>query len=134
MAVQKVPYPAPGIAAFEKLDDYVAGFLLSGSWPVMSTGYPMRVKADTTLKQFSVVTMGVGGLELATKAGAKPVGILTDPVTGASDGSTTVPVIYSGCFDPEALVWDDSFATAADKAKAFEGAASPTQVLIRARG
>lgn len=134
MADVKVPYPEAGLAAFEALDDYSAGILLSGSWPVLSPGYPLPVTADLELQQFAVVGLSAGKLVMATAGGVKPIGVLTQHVVGASDGETTVPVFYSGCFNPDALVWDASFNTDELKRAAFEGSPSPTQVLIRARG
>lgn len=134
MADVKVPYPEVGLAAFEKLDDYEAGFLLSGSWPILSPGYPLPVPADAEYKQFLVVALVAGEIVPATKAGPKPVGVLTQQVTGNADGTTTVPVFFSGCFDPAALIWDASFVTLEDKKAAFFGASSPTDVLIRERG
>ncbi len=134
----KVPYPEAGLAAFEKLDDYLADILLSGSWPILSPGYPLPVTADLELQQFAVVGLEDGALVLAThdddpEVAIKPIGVLTQHVVGKSDGTTTVPVFYSGCFNPDALVWDDSFDTEEKKRAAFEGSPTPTQVLIRSR-
>lgn len=137
MALKTIPYPEAGLAAFEELDNWTADLLISGNWPPLSPGYPLPVAADQELKQFEVVGLTAGKLVPAVKGGATPVtpiGIVTQAVTGASDGTTTVPVLYAGCFNPDALVWDASYATDEDKRSAFEGAPAPTQIVIRARG
>jgi hypothetical protein len=51
--------------------------------------------------------------------------------TDTTAGDAVASVYRAGCFNPDALVWDASFDTAAEKAKAFEGAPSPTQIIIR---
>lgn len=139
MAEVKVPYPEVGLAAFEALDDYDTGILLSGSWPVLSPGYPLPVTADLELDQFTVVGLTAGKLVKATwnadaELGVKPIGVLTQHVIGNDTGTTTVPVFFSGCFNPDALVWDASFDTMQKKIDAFMGSPSPTEVLIRERG
>lgn len=139
MADVKVPYPEAGLAAFEALDEYSAGILLSGSWPVLSPGYPLPVTADLELEQFTVVGLTAGKLVKATwnatpANAVKPIGVLTQAVVGNSDGTTTVPVFFSGCFNPDALVWDATFDTMQKKIDAFFGSPSPTEVLIRERG
>ena len=135
----KIPYPEVGLAAFEKLDTYHADLLISGSHPPLAPGYPMTVTASQALQQFHVVGLVDGKLVpavwSATPADAvQAVGIVTQAVVGNDEGTTTVPVFYSGCFNPSMLVWDESFDTPEKKANAFNGAPTPTQILIRARG
>jgi hypothetical protein len=140
MADVKIPYPEAGLAAFEALDSYEAGLLISGNWPPLSPGYPLEVKADEELPQFAVVGLDSDGkLVMATydddpSAAIKPIGICTQAVKGDSGGGTTVPVIYSGCFNPDMLVWDDSFDTDEKKLNAFVGSPTPTQIVLRKRG
>ncbi|MDQ0317717.1 hypothetical protein [Amorphus orientalis] len=135
MANEKVPYPEAGQAAFEQLDDYHSDLLISGSWPILSPGYPLPVKADEELKKFQVCGRDSNGdVVPAVKDTVQASLICTQAVTGATDGTTTAPFFYAGCFNPDALVWDASYATDEDKRAAFEGAPSPTQILIRARG
>lgn len=133
MADVTVPYPEAGLAAFETLDSYSANILYSGSHPEPAPGYPFPVTADLELKQFEVVSITAGKLVKATASGSKAIGIVSQAVKGASDGSTTVPVLYSGCFNPDALVWDASFDTLEKKQAAFSGSPTPTNVLLRER-
>lgn len=51
----------------------------------------------------------------------------------STGGDVGAEVWRGGNFKPEALVWDAGYATDADKAKAFEGAPSPTQIVITAQ-
>lgn len=133
MADVKVPYPEVGLAAFEELDAYAADILYSGSDPKPAPGHPFPVTADLELKQFEVVTLTAGKLAKATASGTKAIGIVSQAVKGNADGTTTVPVLWSGCFNPDALVWDASFDTLAKKENAFFGAPTPTTVLLRER-
>lgn len=133
MAEVKVPYPETGLAAFEVLDEYTAGFLLSGSDPKLEPGYPLPIADGTVLEQFAVVGLSGGFLVMANNTTIKPIGVVTQAVTGAG-GDMTVPVFFSGNFNPEALVWDASFDTMQKKINAFFGSPSPTRILIRERG
>lgn len=55
---------------------------------------------------------------------------LIDIVVGTS--SISAPVVRSGCYNPNLLNWDDSFTTTAQKMGAFEGAPTPTHIILRA--
>lgn len=58
------------------------------------------------------------------------VGVLAYAVD-ASAADAPAHVWRTGCLNPEMLVWPASYDTDAKKAKAFEGAPSPTQIIIR---
>lgn len=133
MVDRQIPYPEAGLAAFEQLDNYSAGLLISGSFPPLAPGYPLPIGAGVELAQFAVVGLSGGNLVMATNA-IKPVGVLTQHVIGDADGGTTVDIFFSGCFNPAMLVWHADFNTDAKKVAAFMGSPSPTQILIRARG
>lgn len=139
MADVTVPYIEAGEASFEQLDTYLQKFLIAGEHPKLAS-FPMTVKAAQTLAQFAVVGLDASGdLVPATfnadpALGIKPVGVVTQAVTGAADGSTTVPTFYSGSFNPDALVWDATFDTDGKKATAFNGSPTPTNVTLRKRG
>lgn len=60
------------------------------------------------------------------------VGItVTAVVTDASATRKGGPVYRGGCFNPDKLNWPASFNTDARKFSAFEGAPSPTAIVIR---
>ncbi|MFU1607313.1 head decoration protein [Sulfitobacter pontiacus] len=65
----------------------------------------------------------------ADGATVKAVGVLPYAVD-ASDGDVGAEIWRGGNFKPEALVWNAGYADAAAKQKAFEGAPSPTQIVI----
>ncbi|MFC3724398.1 head decoration protein [Neoaquamicrobium sediminum] len=140
MAEVAVPYLEAGEAAFEVLDEYTQRFLLSGNHPPLAPGYPMRVDADQALSQFHVVGLDADGDLVPATWNADPalavkaIGVVTQAVVGNSDGTTTVPVFYSGCFNPDALVWDASFDTEGKKMTAFNGSPTPTTITLRKRG
>ena len=128
----KIPYGDPGQASFEEIATWSNDILLSGAEPEIAT-FPMKYKYNTILAQFAVVGLSSSGdITAAIKDVTPAIGVLTQSVVQTLAGS--VPVFYSGCFNPDVLVWDASYATDADKAAAFSGAPTPTQILIRKRG
>ncbi|WP_031268951.1 MULTISPECIES: head decoration protein [unclassified Labrenzia] len=134
MADVTVPYMETGLAAFEELDSYQQQFLLSGSHPPFATGIPMTIKASEDIKQFHVVGLDASDLIVPAVEGVtQAIGIASQAVIGNVGGTTTAPIIYSGCFNPDALVWDASYDTDAKKEAAFRGAPTPTQITIRRR-
>ena len=100
----------------------------------------MEVKPDEVLQQFHVVGFDAAMLLVPAVWSADPlvaiqaIGVVTQAVTGATGGGTTVPTFYSGCFNPDALVWHASFDTEVKKRDAFIGSPTPTQITIRTRG
>ena len=139
MADVKVPYPEAGQAAFEELDTHLQEFLYSGSHPAPAPGIPLEVKADEVLEQFHVVGLDANDVLVPAVWNADPglaiqaVGVCSQAVIGATGGGTKVPTLYTGCFNPDALVWDASFDTDGKKAGAFNGAPTPTTIVIRKR-
>lgn len=134
MANVTVPYIEQGLAAFEELDSYHQSFLLSGSHPPFATGIPMTIKAAENLQQFHVVGLDASNRIVPAVLGTvQAIGICSQAVVGNALGTTTAPIIYSGCFNPDALVWHPSFDTDAKKEAAFRGAPAPTQIVVRSR-
>jgi hypothetical protein len=76
---------------------------------------------DTTL---------TGGVD---SQGVKPIGVMAHAASLGASGDANGQVWYSGCFDPDALTWHDSFDTDAKKEAAFHGAPTPTTILIKKR-
>jgi hypothetical protein len=108
--------------------------LITGDVPMLLLTDEL-VGAEKVLAAYSVVGFNVGGeLVLATQDGTvKAVGITAYPVDttgGAADAHS--PIYRMGCLNPDRLVWDASFATAAQKKTAFEGSPSPTAIVLRA--
>lgn len=135
MADVKVPYPEAGLAAFEKLDNWAANILLSGSDPKLEPGYPMEVAVGQALQQFQVLSLnGSGKLIPAVLGTSAAMFISTQAIAAPTGAGVTVPVFFAGMFNPDALVWDATYNTDAKKVNAFVGAPSPTRIMIRKRG
>ena len=80
---------------------------------------------------FGAATL-TGGTEAASTA-PRAIGFTkyaTNNAGGAA-GAVRVEVTRWGCFNPDALVWDASYDTLTKKLYAFEGAPSPTSIIIR---
>lgn len=141
MATIKFPYADPGRAAFEELDTYVQSFLLAGSHPELKPAYSFSLANDTAFAQFSVVGLDASGnLALAVTGSADPaddiqaIGVLAHAASLGATGTGRGQVWYSGCFNADALVWDASFDTDAEREAAFRGAPTPTTIIIGKRG
>lgn len=76
----------------------------------------------------ATLTGGAGG-----DTGVKAIGIVAYAADndGGSDGAVNAEVWRSGVYNPDLLVWDDSFDTDEKKRRAFEGSPSPTTIYIR---
>jgi hypothetical protein len=140
MATVTPPYADPGIASFEVLDTYTQNFLLAGNHPELAPAYSYPVKAAVVLPQFSVVGLDASGflvaaVEASEVTPVQAIGVLAHAVTGGlADGDVNGQVWYSGCFNMDALVWDASYNTDAEKAAAFAGAPTPTTIIVAKRG
>lgn len=65
--------------------------------------------------------------------GIKPIGVLAHAATLGATGAGNGSVWYSGNFNHAALVWDDSFATVAQKKAAFKDSAGVVTIVIGER-
>lgn len=73
---------------------------------------------------FGAATLGGG-----QGAGAKAVGVMAGAIT-TTGAEAMAPVLRGGHFNGDFLTWDASFDSDAKKKAAFEGANSPTQIVI----
>lgn len=134
MADVKVPYSEAGLASFEELDNYSTDLLISGSWPALAPGYPLPMAENQSFKQFEVLGLNAQKQLVPAEHGVTQAQfVCTQAVESGAGENPTVDVFYAGCFNPEALVWGASYDDDEKKRSAFEGAPSPTQILIRAR-
>lgn len=122
-----------GRASFEQMDTYLQNYLLSGVFPPLSPAISMKQKISTTLAQFSVVGRDANGDLVLGSATVKPVGVLAHSSVAGATGTVNGQVWYSGCFNPDMLVWDATLSTDALRVAAFQGNATPTQVVLRKR-
>lgn len=112
--------------------------LLAGDNPSLLT-FDYAVAADQDFADLTVVGFDDNGRIVpaeydATYAedGVRPIGIA---VAGIESQSSTayegLSVYRAGCFNIDAIVWPASFDTDAKKFGAFEGAPTPTNILVR---
>lgn len=73
---------------------------------------------------------GDGKIVPANNASVAAIGVLVY-AADTTGGDLTANVYRGGVFNPDLLVWDEAYSTDALKAKAFEGAPSPTAIVIR---
>jgi hypothetical protein len=105
---------------------------IGGHWP--EVGAVVETVANgQDLAYLQVVGFdGSGNIVAANNTTVTAVGVMPYAVD-ATGGAVKAEIYRSGNFKPEALVWDAGYATDADKAKAFEGAPSPTQIVLTAQ-
>ena len=90
----------------------------------------------TTVESGTATSFGAGTLTTGTNAvatGSPAIGFVKYAAnnTGGAAGAVRVEVTRWGCFNPDALLWDSSYDTETKKLYAFEGAPSPTSIIIR---
>lgn len=107
--------------------------LITGDAPALSTE-PLPVAATQVLAARTVVGVDASGNVIPAVMGTTDaIGFIMYAIntTGAAAGAVEIEVVRQGVFNPDLLVWDASYATAADKRGAFRGAPSPTAIIIR---
>lgn len=106
--------------------------LITGDFPhVVPVEYP--VAPASQLAEYTVVGFnGSGEVVPAVLGSVAAVGVLMNAVDNTVETQETHCVVWRmGVFNPNLLIWDASYATDADKFNAFEGAPSPTAIIIR---
>lgn len=113
--------------------------LVTGDAPAFYTE-PLPVAADMVLAAREVVGFDANNniipavLDSGTPANnVQAIGFVMYAIdtTGKAAGAVEVEVVRGGVFNPDLLVWEDGFATDADRRAAFRGAPSPTAIIIR---
>ncbi len=90
--------------------------------------------AAAALPAFAVVGMGAGGIALAKyDKSVQALGITVSPIPMGAGGGSQIAIFRDGVFNPAALTWDASFDTDAKKLAAFDGAPTPTHIVIKKR-
>lgn len=110
--------------------------LVTGNEPAVMT-QDLTVATGQTLEALTVVGFdGNGELVPAVIDEVTPantiaaIGIIVHAIdtTGGAKGASTY---RAGCYNPDALVWDASFADDAAMFNAFEDAPTPTNIIVR---
>lgn len=115
--------------------------LVTGDVPMHGVSGEYTVLTGQELAAYTVVGFNADGKIVPAETGnadsaddVQAIGYLPYAVDTSATGTNADAVghvIRSGCLNPDILVWDSSFDTDAKKAAAFEGAPSPTQVVLR---
>ena len=106
---------------------------ITGDRPALFTTDEL-VLEDEVLAARSVVGLDAAGKLVMAKTSAtavKPIGVLVYAVDATGVATMRASVYRAGCFNPDLLVWHADYSTDELKRLAFEGASSPTQVVIR---
>lgn len=123
-----IPHGAPGIAEFSSETwGNVKEVRLQDNPATATRSYTITAGAsDLDLPIWSVVAAN----GLATRTGNNALGILPMPVHIPAGQSLTVDVIVAGYYDYDALNFDVSYATAAQKKAAFDGRPAPVNIIL----
>lgn len=131
-----IPYGGEGLASGVDTQEFSHVELFAGHIPEMLTVGGFKADGETAMAAFTVVGVdGDGFLVPATATGTDdvaPIGILSAPILGNST-EQSVGLIRAGNFNVDALVFDASFSDA-EKLAAFEGAATPTNIVLQKVG
>lgn len=137
MAITPIPgFPTAGVAAqyADTINPAEVAFI-AGETPALFATVETVVSGQD-LAALTVVGFDANGkVTIADISDADPanhitaVGVLVYAVD-ASSGDVVGQVYRGGNFNPDELVWHASYDTDAKKAKAFEGAPSPSQIVI----
>lgn len=135
MPSNQIPYGDAGMASFES-ESWTSTVLVTGNHPPLEI-FDGVAPANAAVAQYSVVGFDSNGkvvlatIDTDTPANSiQAVGVTTTPLLEVADDQAC-PLYRSGCFNPDALVWDSSFDTDAKKLAAFEGAPSPTRIVLK---
>lgn len=109
-----------------------AGSLITGDSPGILT-QDLIVAASQTIAALTPVGFDANDRLVPAEAGViQAIGITVVAVTTtASTTYTGAPVYRGGCFNPDLINWPASYDTEAEKMNAFEGAPSPTNIIMR---
>jgi hypothetical protein len=91
------------------------------------------VAASQNIPARTPVGFSSGALVPAVQGTTQAVGItLVAVVTGAGETTTRAPIYRQGVFNPDMINWPASYDTVDKKKSAFNGAPTPTSIVIRA--
>lgn len=130
-----IPYGGEGLASGVDTQEFNYVELIAGHIPEMLTVGGYQADGTVAMAAFTVVGVSGGNLVPATATGTSdvaPIGILAAPIL-ANSQVQKVGLIRAGNFNVDALVFDASF-NDAEKLAAFEGAPTPTNIVLQKVG
>ena len=91
----------------------------------------LEAAAGEAIGYLAPVALDGSGLVVPATAGTPAIGVaMFEVIAGAT--ARTVSVLRAGVLNPDAIEWDASYDTAAEKAAAFRGAPAPTNIIVKA--
>lgn len=106
-------------------------FITGDQPPIVTTDE--LVAASQTIPARTLVGFSSGALVPAVSGTTQAIGITVAAiVTGSGDTTVRAPIYRQGVFNPDVINWPVSYDTAEKKRLAFNGAPSPTSIVIRA--
>ena len=93
----------------------------------------MPVALSQTLAAYTAVGLDASGnIVRAVHPTTPAIGIIMFPVTTGASGALPVGrILRGGCVNPDVIVWDASYNTPERRLEAFNGAPTPTQIVVR---
>lgn len=93
----------------------------------------MPVALNQTLAAYTAVGLDASGnIVKAVSGTTQAIGIIMFPVTTGATGALPVGrILRGGCLNPAIIVWDATYDTQEKKLEAFNGAPTPTQIVVR---
>ena len=93
----------------------------------------MPVALSQTLAAYTAVGLDASGnIVRAVHSTTPAIGIIMFPVTTGASGALPVGrILRGGCVNPNVIVWDASYNTPERRLEAFNGAPTPTQIVVR---
>lgn len=129
-----IPYGGEGVPSGVDTQEFSYQELLAGHIPEMLSVPGYQALGDVAIAAFTVVGVSGGNLVPATQDGTvAAIGFTVAPVE-ASGNVQKLGLMRGGNFNVDALVFDASFTTDAQKLAAFEGAPTPTNIVLQKVG
>lgn len=129
-----IPYGGEGVPSGVDTQEFSYQELLAGHIPEMLSVPGYEADGATAMDAFTVVGVSGGVLVPALfDKTVQAIGFIVAPIL-ANGQTQKVGVMRGGNFNVDALVFDASYLTDTTKLAAFEGAPSPTQIVLQKVG
>ena len=91
----------------------------------------LTIAESQDLEALTVVTINDDGDVIKATSATAAIGVIAVPVKTEAGETKTASVIRAGVLNPDALIFDASYATIASKVGAFRGASTPTNIIVK---
>ncbi len=127
-----IPYGGEGLPSGVDTEEFSYVELITGHAPELMTQSGYQADGTVAIAAFTVVGISAGNIVPATATGTAdvaPIGVTTAPIL-ANATVQKLGLIRAGNLNVDALVFDASFDDA-EKLAAFEGAPTPTNIVLQ---